>query len=167
MITDYKGNKPVTHETAFVASSADVIGLVELEENTSIWHGAVLRGDIDKIVIKKGANVQDGCVVHCSYDIPVIVGEGVTVGHKAVLHSCVVGNNSLIGMGAILLDGVKVGEDCIIAAGSLVTPGTEIPDGSMVMGSPGKVRRELTEKEKEGIRENAEEYMALSEIYRG
>lgn len=167
MIEIFKDIEPKIHNSAFIAPSADVIGMVEIGENASIWHKAVLRGDVDKIIIKNKANIQDGCTVHCSTGIPVIVGEGTTVGHNAVLHSCKIGNNSLIGMGAVLLDYVKVGDNCLVAAGSLLTPGTIIPDGSMVMGSPGKVRRKLTEKEIEGIRENAEEYITLKNIYRG
>ena len=167
MIGKYKGYEPVIHETAYTAPSADIIGMVALEEDCSIWHNAVLRGDVDEIIVKKGANIQDGCVLHCSDKIKTIVGEGTTVGHSAVLHSCEIGGNSLIGMGAVILDGVKVGKNCLIAAGSLLTPGTVVPDGSMVMGSPGKVRRELTEKEIDGIRHNADEYIALKNIYRG
>ena len=167
MIGKFKDIEPNIHSSAFIAPSADVLGMVEIHKDASIWHNAVLRGDVDKIVIKSAANIQDGCTVHCSSGIPVIVGEGATVGHNAVLHSCEIGNNSLIGMGAVLLDNVKVEENCLVAAGSLLTPGTVIPKGSMVMGSPGKVRRELTKKEIEGIRHNAEEYIALKNIYRG
>lgn len=167
MIGKYKGRSPVIHETAYAAPSADIIGMVEISEDCSIWHNAVLRGDVDKIIIKKGANVQDGCVLHCSEGIKTIVGEMTTVGHNAVLHSCEVGMNSLIGMGAVLLDGVRVGNNCMIAAGSLLTPGTIIPDGSMVMGSPGKIKRELTDREKTGIKDNAEEYIKLKDTYKG
>ncbi|MBN2557218.1 MAG: gamma carbonic anhydrase family protein [Clostridia bacterium] len=163
----FMGKLPEIHCTAYVAPSADVIGMVVLKEDSSVWHNAVLRGDIDKIVVGKGANIQDGCVIHCSENMGTFIGDGTTVGHNAVLHSCVVGGNSLIGMGAILLDGSKVGDDCLIAAGSLLTPGTVIPDGTMAMGSPAKVKRELTEQEKEGIRENAIEYIRLKDIYRG
>ena len=167
MIGKFKGQEPVIHETAYTAPSADIIGRVVIVEDCSIWHNSVIRGDVDEIIIKKGANIQDGCVLHCSENIKTIIGRGSTVGHKAVLHSCVIGENSLIGMGAVLLDNVEVGDNCLIAAGSLLTPGTIIPDGSMVMGSPGRVRRELTNKEIEGIRHNAVEYIALKNIYRG
>ena len=167
MIGKYKSCEPVIHETAYTAPSADIIGMVVVEENCSIWHNAVLRGDVDEIVIKKSANIQDGCVLHCSDNIKTIVGEGTTVGHGAVLHSCEIGRNSLIGMGAVILDGVKVGDNCLIAAGSLLTPGTVVPNGSMVMGSPGKVRRKLSEKEINDIRHNADEYIALKNTYRG
>ena len=167
MIDDFKEYKPMIHGTAFIAPSASVIGMVEIEEDGSVWHGVVLRGDVEKIVIGKGANIQDNCVLHCSEGIITIVGEGVTVGHGAVLHSCSIGENTLIGMGAVILDGASIGKDCMVAAGSLVTPGTVIPDGSMAMGSPAKVRRALTEEEIKGIRHNAEEYISLKNIYRG
>lgn len=167
MIEGFRDNIPSIHETAYTAPSADIIGMVSIGRDCSIWHNAVLRGDMADIIIKAGANVQDGCILHCSENIKTIVGEGTTVGHNAVLHSCEIGDNSLIGMGAILLDGVIVGNNCIIAAGSLLTPGTIVPDKSMVMGSPGKVRRELTEKEIDGIRYNADEYIVFKNIYRG
>lgn len=167
MIEKFREVSPKIHNSTYIASSADIIGMVVLNEDSSVWHGAVLRGDVDEIIIKKGANIQDGCVLHCSQNMKTIVGEGTTVGHNAVLHSCEIGNNTLIGMGAVILDGTKVGDNCLIAAGSLLTPGTIIPEGSMVMGSPGKVRRILTGDEIEGIRRNANEYIALKNIYRG
>ncbi len=162
----YKGIYPKVHETAYVAPSADVIGAVYLEEDCSVWPNAVLRGDIDDIIIRKGSNIQDGCILHCSHDMKTTVGEGTTVGHNAVLHSCTIGKNSLIGMGAVILDGAVIGDNCLVAAGSLVTPGMNIPDGSMVMGSPAKIKRELREEEIKGIRENALEYIALKNEYR-
>lgn len=161
----YKGRFPKVHENAFIAPSADVIGAVDIGEDCGIWHNAVLRGDIDDIIVKKGSNIQDGCILHCNHNMKTIVGEGTTVGHNAVLHSCIIGRNSLIGMGAVVLDGAKIGNNCFIAAGALVTPKTVIPDGTMVMGSPAKVRRELTEEEKKGIRENALEYIRLKNDY--
>ena len=167
MTDNFKGISPQIHSSAYIAPSADVIGMVQINENSSVWHNAVLRGDVDEIIIKSGANIQDGCVLHCSENMKTIVGEGTTVGHSAVLHSCEIGNNSLIGMGAVILDGTKIGDNCLIAAGSLLTPGTVIPDGNMVMGSPGKIKRELTDDEIEGIRHNAVEYIALKNIYRG
>ncbi len=162
----YRGIYPKIHESAFVAQSADVIGAVQIGEDCSVWHNAVLRGDVDEIIIKRGANIQDGCVLHCSHEMKTTVGEGTTVGHNAVLHSCTIGNNSLIGMGAVVLDGAVIGDNCFIAAGALVTPGTEIPDGNMAMGSPAKIKRELREEEIEGIRENALEYITLKNEYR-
>ncbi|MBN1624790.1 MAG: gamma carbonic anhydrase family protein [Clostridia bacterium] len=162
----YKGIYPKIHESAYVAPSADVIGAVYIEEDCSIWHNAVLRGDVDDIIIRKGANIQDGCILHCSHKMKTTVGEGTTVGHNAVLHSCTIGKNSLIGMGAVILDGAVIGDNCLVAAGALVTPGTNVPDGVMVMGSPAKVKRELVEEEIKGIRENAKEYIALKNEYR-
>lgn len=167
MSDKFKGITPQIHESAYIAPSADIIGMVKIGKNCSIWHNAVLRGDVDEIIIRDGANIQDSCVLHCSTNMKTIVGEGTTIGHSAVLHSCEIGNNSLVGMGAVILDGVMVGDNCLIAAGSLLTPGTVIPDGFMVMGSPAKVKRELTESEIEGIRSNSEEYIALKNIYRG
>jgi carbonic anhydrase/acetyltransferase-like protein (isoleucine patch superfamily) len=162
----YKGIYPKIHESAYVAPSADVIGAVCIEEDCSIWHNAVLRGDVDDIIIRKGANIQDGCILHCSHKMKTTVGEGTTVGHNAVLHSCTIGKNSLIGMGAVVLDGAVIGDNCLVAAGALVTPGTNVPDGTMVMGSPAKIKRELTEEEIRGIRENADEYISLKNEYR-
>ena len=147
----------------FIAQGAVLCGDVTLGNNVSVWYNAVIRGDMAPIVIGDNSNVQECSVLHVSEDMPLVIGSGVTVGHGAILHSCTIGDNSLIGMGAIVLDGAKIGKDCIIAAGALVTGGTEIPDGSLVMGSPGKVRREMTEAEIEANRKNAEEYVALME----
>ena len=149
--------------TLFIAQGAVVTGDVTLGNRVSIWYNAVLRGDMAPITIGDDSNVQECSVLHVSEDMPLSIGRGVTVGHGAILHSCTIGDNSLIGMGAIILDGAKIGKNCIIAAGALVTGGTEIPDGSLVMGSPGKVRREMTEAEIESNRKNAEEYLALME----
>lgn len=157
--------KPQIDKSAFIAPGAQVLGDVRLCENSNIWHNAVLRGDVMKITVGKNSNVQDNCTLHCDYDIELVLGENVTVGHNAVLHSCTIGDNSLVGMGAILLGGVKVGKNCFVAAGAVLTPGTEIPDGSMVMGFPAKVKRQLTEKEKENIVSNAEAYVKLAKEY--
>lgn len=166
MIKGFKGKKPKTDPEAYVAQTALVIGDVELGADASIWPGAVLRGDMDRISIGEKSNIQDGCVMHCTKGIPTTVGKGSTVGHNAVLHSCEVGDDTLIGMGAILLDNVKVGNACLVAAGSLLTPGTEIPDGSMVMGSPARVKRSLTDDEKKSIVENTAEYVELAGRYK-
>ncbi len=147
----------------FIAQGAVICGDVTMGDKVSVWYNAVLRGDMAPIIIGDETNVQECSVLHVSEDIPLVIGKGVTIGHGAILHSCTIGDNSLIGMGAIVLDGAKIGKNCIIAAGALVTGGTEIPDGSLVMGSPGKVRREMTEAEIEANRRNAEEYIALME----
>lgn len=147
----------------FIAQGAVVCGDVKFGNNVSVWYNAVIRGDMAPITIGDNSNVQECSVLHVSENMPLTIGKGVTVGHGAILHSCTIGDNSLIGMGAIVLDGAKIGKNCIIAAGALITGGTEIPDGSLVMGSPGKVRREMTDAEIEGNRKNAEEYVHLME----
>lgn len=135
-------------EDFFVADNATVIGSVILENNVSIWFNAVLRGDNEIITIGENSNVQDGVVMHTDIDgFGVTIGKGVTVGHQAMLHGCEIGDNSLVGINAVILDGVKIGKNCLIGANSLITAGKEIPDGSLVMGSPGKVVRPLTPEE--------------------
>ena len=138
---------PTISSSAFVADNATVRGDVTLGERSSVFFGAVLRGDRAPITIGSGTNIQDNCVVHVDYDYPVVVGQNVTVGHGAILHGCTVGDNTLIGMGAIVLNGAVIGRDCIVGAGSLVPQGMVIPDGSMAFGSPAKIRRPLTEEE--------------------
>ncbi len=166
MIRRFLEHAPVVAENAYVADSAQVIGRVTLEAGASIWDCAVLRGDIADIVIGENSNIQDGSVVHVSHEMPVTVGRNVTVGHRVVLHSCTIGDNSLIGMGAVLLDGVKIGRNCLIGAGALVTPNTEIPDGMMALGSPAKVVKPLPEKTIDANLENAAEYVRLGELFR-
>jgi len=130
----------------WVAPGAHVIGDVRLGEGVGIWFGATLRGDNDPIVIGAGSNVQENCVFHTDIGFPLVIGKNCTVGHKAMLHGCTIGDNSLIGMGATVLNGAKIGKNCLIGAGALVTEGKDIPDGSLVMGAPGKVVRQLDEK---------------------
>ncbi len=158
---------PVTPDpTTLIFPNAVVVGDVTLGKNCSVWYGAVIRGDEEKIIIGDNTNIQDNAVLHVTPGLPLRIGSGVTVGHGAILHSCTVGDNSLIGMGAIVLDGAVIGKNCLIAAGAVVTPRTVVPDGSMVMGSPGKVKRELTAEEMEGNRLNAKFYVDLKEGYR-
>lgn len=147
----------------FIAQGAVICGDVTMGNRVSVWYNAVIRGDMAPITIGDDSNVQECAVLHVSENMPLSIGQGVTVGHGAILHSCTIGGNSLIGMGAIVLDGAKIGKNCIVGAGALVTGGTEIPDGSLVIGSPGKVRREMTEAEIEANRKNAEEYVHLME----
>lgn len=139
------GHTPKIHQDAFVADSASVMGNVTLEQGGSIWFNATVRGDLDKIIIGKHSNIQDNCVLHLDKDMPVIIGDYVTVGHGCILHACTIENKALIGMGATLLDNVVVGEGSIIAAGSVVAPNSKIPPYSMVMGVPGKVVKQLPE----------------------
>lgn len=156
---------PRISSSAFIAQGAVVIGDVRLAENTSVWYGAVLRGDIHHISLGPDTNVQDGVVIHVSDDEPAQLGERVTVGHRAVVHACEVGDEVLVGMGAILLDGVRVGPRCIIAAGALVTKGTVIPEGSLVIGSPARIIRPLTDAEKHGNAKLAAKYVEVSRRY--
>jgi gamma-carbonic anhydrase len=157
---------PTVAPTAWVAPTACVLGDVILEENVSVFYGAVLRGDINEIRIGAGSNIQDGCVLHLSRQHGCYVGRHVTVGHKAVLHACTVGDEVLIGMGAIILDGVEIGARSIIGAGSLITGNKKIPPGSLVMGSPAKIIRTLTEEEQAGIKAWADSYVGLLPHYR-
>ena len=157
---------PLIDPTAYVASSAVVMGDVRLGPRSSVWPTAVLRGDINTIEIGEGSNIQDGCVVHLAEDLPVRVGKMVTVGHRAILHACTVGDNCLIGMGATILDGAVVGENCIIGAHALVTKGAQIPAGSLVMGMPAKVVRALSAEEIAGLHVWADYYIALGPIHR-
>ena len=162
----YLDTPPTLHTTAFVAPGADVIGDVTLAEESSVWFQAVLRGDINRIVIGPRSNVQDGAVVHLADDYGAFVGELVTVGHNAVLHACTIADEVLVGMGAIILDGAEIGARSIIGAGALVTGGTKIPAGSLVLGSPAKVVRTLSLDEQTGIKVWAEKYVALSRAFR-
>ncbi|WP_195238287.1 gamma carbonic anhydrase family protein [Romboutsia sp. 1001285H_161024_C4] len=159
MIKGYKGIEPNINENVFVADSADIIGNVTIGKNANIWYNVVIRADESSITIGENTNIQDGCVVHICHDAPTIIGNNVTIGHKALIHGCKIGDNTLIGMGAIVLDGAKVGESTLLAAGSLVPPGKEIPSGVLAMGSPAKVIRELTHEEKENLKKSALKYV--------
>jgi carbonic anhydrase/acetyltransferase-like protein (isoleucine patch superfamily) len=166
MIIEYNGHRPNIHESCFVAENATLIGQVTLRKNVNIWYGAVLRGDDHYISIGENTNIQDNCVIHIDHDFPTIIGDDVTVGHGAIVHACKVGNNVLIGMGAIVLNGAEIGDNVIIAAGSLVPPGKKIPPNTLIMGSPAKVTRELTEKDISDIRDSAMYYAELANKYR-
>ena len=150
----------------FVAPTATVIGDVSLGEDTGIWFGAVIRGDKDRIEIGTGSNIQDNAVVHTSRGYPTVIGMEVSVGHGAILHGCTISDRVLVGMGAIVMNGAKIGEDTIIAAGAVITEGSVIPPGSVVMGVPGKVVKQASTEQREGIRRNAESYIALARDYR-
>ncbi|NJE26663.1 gamma carbonic anhydrase family protein [Thermococcus sp. MV5] len=165
VVYELNGKRPKIHETAFVDDNAYIIGDVVLEEKTSVWPSAVLRGDIEQIYIGKGSNIQDNVSVHTSPENPTILGEYVTIGHNAVIHGAKIGNYVIVGMGAVVLDGAKIGNHVIIGAGALIPPGKEIPDYSLVVGVPGKVVRQLTEKEIEMTKKNAEIYIELAEMH--
>lgn len=154
---------PSLHPTACVASGAHVIGDATLGEHCSVWYNAVIRADEAPITIGAHTNIQDCAVVHVSTGHPTSIGEGVTVGHGAIVHGCTVGANTLVGMGAIILDDAEIGRDCIIGAGALVTRGTCIPDGSLAFGNPARIIRSLTDGEIEANRANAAEYIRLAQ----
>nr|WP_326529126.1 gamma carbonic anhydrase family protein [Rhodoferax sp.] len=145
--------------SAWVADSAQVMGNVELGEDTSIWFGAIVRGDTEVITIGRGSNIQDASVLHADIGKPLTVGENVTVGHQVMLHGCTIGDGSLIGIGAVVLNGAKIGKGCIVGAGALVTEGKEFPDGSMILGSPAKVVRELSTDQQNALRMSAMHYI--------
>jgi carbonic anhydrase/acetyltransferase-like protein (isoleucine patch superfamily) len=153
------------HESAFLAPGCFVLGAVDLGAESSIWFGAVLRGDINRIMIGAQSNVQDGSVLHVSDDFACILGQRVTVGHRAVVHACTIGDEVLIGMGAIILDGAVIGARSIVAAGALVTKGMQVPEGSLVMGSPARVVRPLTEAEQRSNVDLALKYVEISRRY--
>ncbi|MDF2502697.1 MULTISPECIES: gamma carbonic anhydrase family protein [Clostridium] len=167
MIYKFKSYRPEIHESAFIAESADIIGNVAIKKNCNVWFGVVIRGDVNKICIDEGTNIQDNSTLHITKgESSLEVGKFVTVGHGSILHGCKIRDHSLIGMGSIILDNAEIGEYTIIGAGSLVTKNKKIPSGVLCMGRPAKVIRELTEEEKEGLRLNAEEYIDIIKDYK-
>ena len=165
-IYELDGVAPRIADTAWVADSAQVMGNVELGEQSSVWFGTVIRGDTEIIRIGARSNIQDASVLHADIGKPLTVGEDVTVGHKVMLHGCTIGDGSLIGIGAVVLNGAKIGKGCIVGAGSLVTEGKEFPDGSMIMGSPAKVVRALQPEQVEGLRLAAQGYVGNARRFR-
>ena len=153
-------------EDQFVAHNASVIGSVRLMEKSSVWYNVVIRGDNDLITIGPESNVQDGAVLHTDPGIPLTLGRGVTVGHKVMLHGCEIGDYSLIGINAVVLNGAKIGKHCLIGANTLIPEGMEIPDGSMVVGSPGKIKRELNDQQKKMLEMSATHYVENAARYR-
>ena len=166
MIYDLEKNVPEISADSWVAPNAIIIGKVKLEKNSSIWFNAVLRGDIEKIVIGENSNIQDGSVLHTDPGYPLTVGKGVTVGHMVMLHGCEISDDTLIGIGSTILNKAKIGKNCIIGANTLVTENKVIPDNSLVLGSPGKVIRKVTDDEIKVICENAKHYVKNSKRYK-
>ncbi|MGV3721095.1 MAG: carbohydrate-binding family 9-like protein, partial [Actinomycetota bacterium] len=164
-VGSFQGISPIVGADAYLAPGCHIIGDVVVGEEASIWAGAVLRGDVAAVRLGARSNVQEGAVLHVSPQLPCVVGSGVTIGHQATVHACTIGNNTLIGIQAVVLDGAVVGEHCIIAAGAVVAPGARIPDGKMVMGVPAKVVRDLTPQEIERVRWNADSYVSLKGQY--
>ncbi|WP_347137470.1 gamma carbonic anhydrase family protein [Paracoccus sp. SSK6] len=150
---------PELPPSCWIAPGAAVIGNVRLGENVGVWFGAVLRGDKAPIDIGARSNIQDMVMIHADPGFPTAIGEGCTIGHRAIVHGCTIGDNSLVGMGAVILNGARIGSNCLIGAGAIVTEGKEIPDGSLVIGAPGKVARALTEEQIEGLRRSARGYV--------
>ncbi len=150
----------------WVAPNATVIGKTVIQSGASIWFGSTLRGDNETIVVGAGSNIQENCVLHTDMGYPLTIGENCTIGHKAMLHGCTIGNQSLIGMGATILNGAKIGNNCLIGAGALVTEGKEIPDGSLVMGVPAKVVRQLDQQTIDGLLQSARGYQANMRRFR-
>lgn len=164
MIRDFEGIKPEIHESVYVSESAEIIGKVSIGENSSVWYTSVIRGDDEYIKIGKNTNIQDGTVIHG--ELKTEIGDNVTIGHRAIVHGAKVGNNSLIGMGAILLDGAEIGEFSIVGAGALVTSGKKFPDGMLIIGSPAKAVRKLTDEEKKGLLKSADMYVETAEKHK-
>ena len=159
MIYELEGRSPQLKGDYWIADSAVVVGNVVLEDQVSVWFNAVLRGDNDPITVGRDSNIQDGSILHTDIGSPLKIGEGVTIGHKVMLHGCDIGDNSLIGINSVILNGAKIGKDCLIGANSLIPEGKEIPDGSLVMGSPGKVIRSLDNSSKLILKISAENYV--------
>ncbi|NGQ91965.1 gamma carbonic anhydrase family protein [Rhodobacter sp. HX-7-19] len=160
MIYSLDGVEPQIDPSAWVAPDANLIGRVVLEAGASVWFGATLRGDNEEIRVGAGSNVQEACVLHTDMGYPLVIGADCTIGHRAMLHGCVIGDGTLIGMGATILNGARIGRGCLIGACALITEGKEIPDGSLVMGSPGKVIRSLDEAAQARLLQSAAGYRA-------
>jgi len=166
LIVPIAGSTPSIHDTAWVAPNATLIGAVTLAEGASVFYGAVLRADVDAITLGAGSNIQDNVVVHCDAGKPTTIGANVSIGHAAVLHGCTLEDGVLVGMNATVLNTAVIGEGSLVAAGAVVLEGTVVPPGSLVAGVPAKVRRELTDEERAGIRENARRYLGYREAHR-
>lgn len=167
MVYSFKNYTPKVKDTVFIAPGARVVGRVELDDYVSIWFNSVVRGDIDIVKVGRCTNIQDGCILHEDAGYPLIIGKNVTVAHSATLHGCTVEDGAMIGMGAVVLSGAKIGKGAMVAAGTLVLQGQEVPSGMVAMGSPAKVARELSEKEKLRLKEIAEIYVKRAQIFKG
>lgn len=165
MITNFKNLNPKINESCFIASTADIIGDVTVKEKSSIWFNTVLRGDVNKIEVGSGTNIQDGCIVHVADEYPTIIGNNVTIGHGAIIHGCTIKDGAFIGMGAIILDGAVIGEGALIGAGALVTEGKEIPPNTLAVGIPAKIIKRLSDEYIKMAENRAIEYAKLAQEY--
>jgi carbonic anhydrase/acetyltransferase-like protein (isoleucine patch superfamily) len=166
MIRTFQGIKPTIAQSTYIEDTAVVVGDVVIGEYSSVWFNAVVRGDVHYIRIGNRTNVQDLCMLHVTHDThPLTIGDDVTIGHHVVLHGCTVMDRVMIGMGAIIMDGAVIGEDCVVGAGALVTEGTIVPPKSVILGSPAKVKRPVTENELAWIRESAQNYVEYARQY--
>lgn len=163
---EFNGKTPKIDPEAYISPRASLIGDIEIGADATVWEFAVIRADLNFIRVGKGTSIQDNCSVHTTFMNPTVIGDYVTAGHNCVIHACEIGDRTVIGMGAIVLDGVKVGNDCVIGAGSVVTEGTVIPDGSLVLGIPGKVVREVSDNMKEAFMAGAELYVELGKQHK-
>jgi carbonic anhydrase/acetyltransferase-like protein (isoleucine patch superfamily) len=167
VVRSFRHHRPRIADDVFLADHVAVIGDVEIGAGSSIWYGTVIRGDVEPIRIGQATSIQDNSVIHVTHEVSgTTVGDRVTVGHNVILHACTVEDECIIGMGAIVLDRSRIGRGCIVGAGALVTPGTDIPPGSMVMGSPARVKRTLTDEERARIASSAAHYVELARTYR-
>ncbi len=165
-VYELDGTAPRVHPSAWVADSAEVIGNVTLAADASVWFGCVLRGDTEHMTVGEGSNIQDLSVLHADVGQPLTIGRHVTVGHKVMLHGCTIGDESLIGIGAVVLNGAKIGKNCLVGAGALVTEGKQFPDGSMIVGAPARVVCQLTPEQIEGLRLSARHYIDNARRFR-
>lgn len=166
MIKNFKGKEPNLDEELYIAETAVIVGDVTLKKNANIWFGAVLRGDEAPIIIGENTNIQENCVVHVDYGNNVVIGDGCTIGHGAIIHGCSIKNNVLVGMGAIILNGAKIGNDTIVGAGSLISQNKEFEDGVLILGNPAKVVRKLTKEEIENNKKSCLNYIELSKEFK-
>ncbi len=162
MILKYQGIEPNIDDSCYISENATVLGRVTMKKNASVWYGTVVRGDGNHITIGENTNIQDNCTVHINENMPTLIGDYVTVGHGAIIHACTIGDYVLVGMGAIVLDGAEIGDHVIIGSGTLVPPGKKIPPNSLVMGSPAKIVRELTEEDREKLKVSALNYVEMA-----
>jgi carbonic anhydrase/acetyltransferase-like protein (isoleucine patch superfamily) len=165
MIKDFNGKKPLIDKTCYISESVDIIGEVVIEKDANIWFGARLRGDMNRIYVGENTNIQENSVVHVDFHCETNIGKNVTIGHGAIIHGCTISENVLVGMGSIILNGAKISRNTIIGAGSLIPQGKEFEEGVLILGSPAKVIRKLTDEEIESIQKSVNNYVELSKIY--